>query len=144
MTCILVVEDEGDIREMIVDVLRDEGFQIVEAASADAAIELLGLSSLSLLVTDISLPGHLDGIDLALAARKMRPEIPVVFISGRPAKLVDAARVLKDHAAFLQKPFTFRALIEDIERLATREATWPNASLNKLRTSGRLPIEGCD
>ena len=63
MTCILVVEDETEIREMLVEVLRNEGFQIVEAATADAAIELLDIASLRLVVTDINLPGRRDGID---------------------------------------------------------------------------------
>jgi CheY-like chemotaxis protein len=117
MTAILVVEDEGDIREMLVEVLRDEGFQIVEAGSADAAMELLGLVSLRLIVTDINLPGQNDGIDLALAARRACPGIPVVFISGRPAKLAEA-HTLSDPAAFLLKPFRFEALIGEVERLA--------------------------
>ena len=118
MTCILVVEDESTIRETIVEVLRDEGFQIVEALSADAAVELLTLPSLRLIVTDINMPGCLDGIDLAIAARKVRPGIPIIFISGRFTKLADASLALSDRTALLQKPFTFRALVQDVARLA--------------------------
>ena len=65
MTCIMVVEAESPIREMIVEVLYEEGFQIIEASSADVAVELLELSSLRLIVTDINLPGMRNGIDLA-------------------------------------------------------------------------------
>ena len=71
---------------MIVEVLCEEGFQIIEAPSADAALELLKSSSLRLIVTDINLPGMRDGIDPAIAARTIKPEIPVIFISGRPMK----------------------------------------------------------
>ena len=117
MTCILVVEDESEIRDMLVEVLRDEGFQIVEAASADAAVELLDLASLGLVVTDINLPGRRDGIDLALAARRAHPGIPVVFMSGRPTKLAQA-HTLSDPAAFLQKPFSFSTLVCAVERLS--------------------------
>lgn len=118
MTCIMVVEDEDPIREMIVEVLCEEGFQIIEAPSADAALELLKSSSLRLIVTDINLPGMRDGIDLAIAARTIKPEIPVIFISGRPMNFADASQALTKPTSFLLKPFTFRALIEDIERLA--------------------------
>ena len=117
MTCIMVVEDEGSIREVIVEVLCEEGFQIIETPSADDAVELLELSSLRLIVTDINLPGMRDGIDLAIAARKVRPGIPVIFISGRPMKLVDASQALSNPTSFLLKPFRFQALIEDIRRL---------------------------
>jgi DNA-binding response OmpR family regulator len=117
MTCILVVEDESDIREMLVEVLRDEGFQIIEAATADAAVELLNLAGLGLVVTDINLPGRRDGIDLALAARRVHPGIPVVFMSGKPTKLAQA-HTLSDPAAFLQKPFSFRTLVGAVERLS--------------------------
>jgi DNA-binding response OmpR family regulator len=117
MTCILVVEDEGDIREMLVEVIRDAGFEIVEAATADAAVRLLEFHGLQLIVTDINLPGRLDGIDLAVAARQVHPGIPVIFISGRPAKLEDA-HVLSTPTAFLQKPFSFTTLVGNIHRLA--------------------------
>ena len=123
MTCIMVVEDEGPIREMIVEVLCEEGFQIIEAPSADAAVELLELSGLRLIVTDINLPGMRDGIDLAIAARKIRPGIPVIFISGRPMKLQDASQAITHPTSFLLKPFPFQALIEDIERLAGANST---------------------
>jgi DNA-binding response OmpR family regulator len=119
MTCIMVVEDECPIREMIVEVLCEEGFQIIEASSADVAVELLELSSLRLIVTDINLPGMRNGIDLAIAARKVRPGIPVIFISGRPMNLVDASQALPNPTSFLLKPFTFQALLENIKRLAS-------------------------
>ncbi len=128
MTCILVVEHEHEVRELIVEVLRDEGFHIIEAHSADAAMKLLELSSLRLIVTAISLPGPCDGIALAMAARRACPGIPVIFISGQPWKLVEASRALHDATAFLQKPFYFRALLNDIERLSGAEWVPPTPS----------------
>ena len=117
MTCILVVEDEGDIREVLVEAISAAGYAIVEAATADAAVDLLGLTGLRLVVTDINLPGRLDGIDLAMAARHAHPDIPVLFISGRPWLLADA-RKLGDPSGFLQKPFGLADLMGDVERLA--------------------------
>jgi DNA-binding response OmpR family regulator len=116
MTRILVVEDESDVRELLVEFLRDAGFDVTEASTADAAIPLLELDDIRILVTDINMPGRLDGIDLACAARQRCPRIPVIFMSGRPAKLAESRRM--DHpAAFLQKPFSFGTLVGNIERL---------------------------
>ncbi len=120
MTCILVVEDESGMREVLVELLREAGFEIVETDSAEEAVELLDRGGCEIIVTDINLPGRLDGIDLALAARKSRPRIPVIFMSGRPAKLAEA-HALGAPAAFLQKPFSFKTLIGDIQRLANSE-----------------------
>jgi len=117
MVCVIVVEDESDIREMLVEVLSDKGFEIIAAATADAAIPLLQLERVRLIVTDINLPGTLDGIALAKAARERSPSIPVIFISGRPAKLIDA-RVMGDPVSFLQKPFSLTHLVADVQRLA--------------------------
>jgi DNA-binding response OmpR family regulator len=133
VVCVMIVEDEADIREMLVEVLTDEGFDTVEAATADAAIKLLQLERVRLVLSDINLPGTLDGIALAKAARERSPSIPVIFISGRPAKLVDA-RVIGDPVAFLQKPFSLTRLVADVQRLAAINATSVGP---RVRTGGR-------
>jgi two-component system, response regulator PdtaR len=117
MTSILVVEDEPSIRMVISEAISDVGYTIVAAASADEAIGLLDASHLRLIVTDINLPGRLDGIDLAVAARRRFPGLGVIFISGRPSKLVEA-QLLSDPAAFFQKPFRLMDLTDDVQRLA--------------------------
>src|SRR4051794_23216408 len=116
MTSILVVEDESDVREVLVDVISDEGYAIVAAATGDEAVELLEVPDLGMVVTDINLPGQRDGIDVAMAARQVHPSIPVLFISGRHWRLADAER-LGPPAAFLKKPFRLTALIQDVDRL---------------------------
>ncbi|HEY2403565.1 MAG TPA: response regulator [Steroidobacteraceae bacterium] len=68
MTCILIVEDEADLREMLVVFLGDTGFRISEASTAEDAIPLLGLEDLRLVITEIELPGRVDGLFLASAA----------------------------------------------------------------------------
>ncbi len=113
---IIVVEDEFLIRTLLVEALSEEGFKTFEAASGDAAVPLLMNEDVQLIVTDINLPGSLDGIGVAQAARDHKPGIPVVFISGRPENLADA-RVLDHPAVFLQKPFALARLLNDVRRL---------------------------
>jgi CheY-like chemotaxis protein len=82
---ILVVEDDFLIRMMLVEVLAEDGFDVVEAETGDAALPLLD-SSIALLVTDVQLPGVLDGRALASMARQTRPELPVIYTSGGMAQ----------------------------------------------------------
>ncbi len=117
MVCIMVVEDESAIRETLVEFIQDAGYQIIEAPSADIALGLIGDPRVRLLVTDINLPGRHDGIDLANEARKMHPGIPIVFISGRPAKLIDAG-VIQSPVALLQKPFSLFELMNTVNNMA--------------------------
>ena len=82
---ILVVEDEFLIRLTLVEALTEYGFDVLEAASGDEALEVLrGAGEIGLLLTDIQLPGGLDGIALARQARHSTPELPVIYLTGRP------------------------------------------------------------
>ncbi len=81
---ILLVEDDFLIRMMLAEVLADDGFDVVEAETGDAALPLLD-ASIALLVTDVQLPGALDGRALVSAVRQTRPDLPVIYTSGAMA-----------------------------------------------------------
>jgi CheY-like chemotaxis protein len=104
---VLVVEDDRDVREVALAVLEAEGFRVLEAASGDEAYRLLTSHpdvQVDVLFTDVVMPGRLDGIDLAQAARRLRPRLQVLYASGF-ADLVrrhDAEDML---GPMLQKPY---------------------------------------
>src|SRR5690348_13728784 len=79
---VLIVEDEILIRSVMADELRDQGYQVIEAEAADQAAELLERECFDLLLTDVRMPGKLDGIDLAQHARSVCPGLPVLVVSG--------------------------------------------------------------
>ena len=82
---ILVVEDDRDVRELAIAVLEDAGYRVLEAASGDEAHRLLLAHPdlrIDLLFTDIVMPGPVDGIDLANAARALRPGLRVLYTTG--------------------------------------------------------------
>jgi len=82
---LLIVEDDFLIRITLAETLTDDGFVVVEAASGDEGLAMLQEDdSIALLLTDIQLPGKLDGYALVLAARTRRPDLPVIFMTGRP------------------------------------------------------------
>ncbi len=83
---VLLVEDETLIRLMAAELLRGEGFEVVEAWDGDAARGLLdGSDGFDVLFTDVQMPGTFDGIDVAIHARRRHPAIPILVVSGYAA-----------------------------------------------------------
>ena len=103
---ILLVEDEFLIRSLISECLAEEGFEVVEADNGTAALTILGSPDLfDALVTDVHMPGGPNGVQLALSARKMHPDLPVIFATGR-VDVVSEFGPLGPRDAVLPKPFT--------------------------------------
>jgi len=87
---VLVVEDEMVLRMRAVDIVEDAGFNPIEAVNAEEALSILeSRSDISLLFTDIQMPGSLDGLKLAHAVYKRWPAIKIILVSGQ-VKLADA------------------------------------------------------
>ncbi len=108
---VLLVEDETFIRTMLSEALVDAGFVVTEAASGEAAQCLLDEGrGFDLLLTDVHMPGPVSGVDLARQLRARSPQIPVVFVTGRP----DALRhfgALGPRDRFVLKPCRSSALV---------------------------------
>jgi two-component system, response regulator PdtaR len=96
----LVVDDEPLIRMIIVDILQDVDFEVLEAIDAHNALEVLAVrENVRLLCTDVQMPGSMDGVELARIAKALYPKIQVIIISGF-TKTASPAGV-----PFLIKPF---------------------------------------
>jgi len=100
---VLIVEDELLLRMDAADVIRAGGFEVLEAANADDAIEILEIRpDISVVFTDIQMPGSMDGLKLARAVRGRWPPIKIVATSG----LVDVGeKDLPEGGRFLPKPY---------------------------------------
>jgi len=118
---ILLVEDEASLRALAREILEKHGYRVIEAASAEHAIEIAqGLAEpIQLLVTDIVLPG-MNGRALAEAMLTARPELRVLYMSGYTDDVIARRGVLESGTLLLEKPFTARALLERV-RTALRE-----------------------
>ena len=110
---ILVVEDEVMIRILIADVLRDEGYHVIEAASGDEALSVLASDQhVDLIITDVRMPGEIDGVELTVRSKRAHPSRPVIIVSGHlPPEAADAAD------AFLPKPFVPSQVLDMIDTL---------------------------
>jgi CheY-like chemotaxis protein len=104
-TSILVVEDQDEVRQLLSDSLEEFGHEVRTARTAEEAIELLGQDTgIEVLVTDITLPGRMTGLDLVRQARELMPDLKILTISGNASEASIVAPSL-DRFAFLSKPF---------------------------------------
>ncbi|WDG77982.1 response regulator [Pseudomonas chlororaphis] len=110
---ILVVEDDTIVRMLIVDVLEELEFKVLEAAGSEEALTRLQDNALriDLMMTDVGLPG-MDGKELAARARALRPQLPVLFASGYAENIEVAAGM-----AVIGKPFSIDQLRNKVRTL---------------------------
>jgi CheY-like chemotaxis protein len=123
---VLVVDDEELIRMLVTEVLEDQGHIAIEAADAATGLGLLRRNRrIDLLVTDVGLPGGMNGRQPAKAARKLQPDLKVLFILGSPedAVLGDGAPDPGMHV--MTKPFAIEALAIRINELIAAPAETP-------------------
>jgi two-component system, NtrC family, nitrogen regulation response regulator NtrX len=110
MPCILIVDDEPNIRRMLGSLLRAEGYQVREAGSAREGMVEIRESEPDALLMDLVMPGE-TGLDVLPEIRAAAPELPAILMSGR-ATLSDAVRATKLGAFhFLEKPLTPEAVL---------------------------------
>jgi CheY-like chemotaxis protein len=116
---ILVVEDDFLIRIDAVEMIEAAGFDVVEAANADEAIEILEARlDIAVVFTDIQMPGSMDGLKLAAAIRGRWPPIKIVATSG----FVDVRTVdLPDGGRFLRKPYSSAEIVGTLRELTGAE-----------------------
>ncbi len=115
---VLVVDDEPTVRMLVTEVLEDLGYTAIEAADGTAGLKVLRSDvRIDLLVTDVGLPGGLNGRQMTDAARVVRPELKVLFITGYAEKAVLSHGHLQPGMHVLIKPFLMEALANRIKEL---------------------------
>lgn len=117
---VLVVEDEMVLRMRAVDIVEDAGFVPIEAVSADEAIGILeSRDDISLLFTDIQMPGSMDGLKLAHAAHSRWPHIKIILVSGQ-IQVTDADK--PDDSKFFPKPLEIQQMVIELQEMVGRGA----------------------
>jgi CheY-like chemotaxis protein len=115
---VLVVEDEMVLRMRAVDLVEDAGFSAIEAVNADAAIAVLeSRSDIALLLTDIQMPGSMDGLGLAHAVHERWPPVKIILVSGQlKAPNMD----IPADSRFFGKPLKAGEMIAEIQDIIGR------------------------
>lgn len=112
---VLFVDDEELLRDVVVEALQDRGYEVLVAADGPGALEMLrGPARIDAMLSDVSMPNGMSGIELAAEASRIRPGIGVILASGfAKGQLPETPK----DAVFLPKPYRIGDLIERLERI---------------------------
>lgn len=117
MSDILIVDDERDIRELVSDILKDEGYSTRLAGNSDEAMAAINSEPPALLILDIWLKdSRMDGIDILKSVKRDNPDVPVVIISGHGNIEIAVAAIKQGAYDFIEKPFNIDQLLVVIRR----------------------------
>jgi CheY-like chemotaxis protein len=112
---VLIVEDEPLLRMLAVEVVEEAGFVAIEAADPDEAVALLeSRPDISVLFTDVNMPGSMDGLKLAHVVRDRRPPMKILVVSGE-VRLQHSE--LPSNSCFVGKPYRAAAMVEELRSL---------------------------
>lgn len=118
---VLLVDDDDEVRDIILNTLADFGFSVETAKSGEAAIDLiLAGNAYDLIFTDMVMEGETGGSDVARAARSVMPDVPVIFCSGFPRQTLENEEASVDGALFLAKPFQRGPLVDILNKALGR------------------------
>ncbi|WP_380052349.1 sigma-54-dependent transcriptional regulator [Falsihalocynthiibacter sp. SS001] len=114
---ILIVDDERDIRELISDILKDEGFTTRLASNSEECMDQVAAETPGLMILDIWLKdSNMDGIDILKSVKRSHPEVPIVIISGHGNIEIAVAAIKQGAYDFIEKPFNIDQLLVVISR----------------------------
>jgi DNA-binding NtrC family response regulator len=119
---VLLVEDDPLIREFVVEALRDAGYHVIQASTAEEALAWCKRRVADVLVTGIRLPGEVDGWQIAERCREHDPDLPVIYATGfspSPPRPVPGSRTLR-------KPFHPDEIVRMVEELEAGKRTSPD------------------
>ena len=133
MSDILIVDDERDIRELISDILKDEGYATRLAGTSDEAMAAINAEPPALMILDIWLKdSRMDGIDILKVVKRDNPDVPVVIISGHGNIQIAVAAIKQGAYDFIEKPFNIDQLLVVIRRaMETSRLRRENQSLRR-------------
>jgi PAS domain S-box-containing protein len=117
---VLVVDDEDSVRLLVHEIMTESGYQVLQVESAAAGLKILESNiKVDLLVTDVGLPGGMNGRQLADAALVNRPDLKVLFITGYAEQAALNERDMKPGMHILTKPFSLEALADRVSEILT-------------------------
>jgi response regulator RpfG family c-di-GMP phosphodiesterase len=120
---VLVLDDDVLVRMPVVQFLRDCGYRVVEAASTDEAIVILQKTNIpvDVVLSEIDIPGSMNGFGFAQWARSIRPELKIL-LAGTPERTVQNAAELCGAGPMLKRPYEHKLVLDRIKRLLAARA----------------------
>ncbi|MBW1698290.1 MAG: response regulator [Deltaproteobacteria bacterium] len=129
---LMVVEDEEEIRSMMVRVLRSKGYEVLEVSGFHEALTLMGRERVDMVISDISMPDG-SGVELGKAVKKRWPETGVALMTGRHSEkqVIEAIRSGADF--YLKKPLTEDDLLETVQNMAELRSETARIGIHEAR-----------
>ena len=119
---VLVVEDDDDARATLAAMVTELGYRVLEAENGASALPILQQERpVDILLSDVIMPGGMSGVDLAKAARKRRPDLKVLLVSGYDRMVIAQATRYDDSLKLLNKPFSLKDLARELSALLPNE-----------------------
>jgi CheY-like chemotaxis protein len=128
MPTVLLVENDGDVRASLTEILLARNFSVLTAKNGFEAIRLLTDTAADLMLTDIAIPG-MSGAQLARAATLLRPSLRIIYTTGYDLNGMPAGIPLANHDTILQKPILAAALVSAIDSILTSRPPNPTHGL---------------
>jgi CheY-like chemotaxis protein len=125
---VLVVEDEPLVRDYVTDLLGQSGFDVVEASTGEEALSVIAEGGVCAVVSDVSMPGNVNGFELARRVRQESPRTGVVLVSG----VLEPQAHLPGGVRFLTKPVKASTLLRLLREVADPRAKLPDPTQNEL------------
>ena len=115
---VLLVDDEAIVRFVTAEALRDNGFDVIEAASSAEALALFNEPDrFDILFTDVAMPGDIDGVELASMIRHLDPDIPILIASGFAVNIEPRLGEVSSPVIFVHKPYNLEKLVGTVQTL---------------------------
>lgn len=120
---VLIAEDEKPVRDAVERMLREDGYTVLSAVNGSEAIEIWESNNheIDLLITDLMMP-EVGGLKLAEVCRRIRPDLPIIFMSGFTEAASANAELFSEAEAFLEKPFHRELFLEKVRQVLTAKA----------------------
>ncbi len=125
LASVLVVEDEPLVRDYVSDILGQSGFEVLSAATGEEALSRIAEGGVSAVVSDVSMPGTVDGFELARRVREESPRTGVVLVSG----VIEPHAHLPGGVLFLTKPVRASTLLRLVREVADPRARLPQGTV---------------
>ena len=113
---VLVAEDDNLIRTIFVEIVKGEGFDVVEADDGQRAFDLVTSRKIDMIISDMKMP-EMSGFDLLVAVKKTHPEIPVTVITGFNSEYREDDALAAGADAYITKPFKVADVAETLRRM---------------------------
>ncbi|HAH31443.1 MAG TPA: hypothetical protein DCL44_03910 [Elusimicrobia bacterium] len=107
---ILVVDDEPGYRDLLHLELSDQGYTVLTAGGGYEALEILNKGKVDLIITDMKMP-KMDGLDVVIASRRLRPDIPIILTTGYAVEERVQEALARKASVCLRKPFNISELV---------------------------------